>query len=59
MKESQEKLNKGTPFRMFRPKKDRQCVGCRKKIQANTAGWKPSKNVGSWKPEVVLCHGCV
>lgn len=59
MKELLEKLNKSTPFRMFRPKKDQRCSRCREKIQANTSAWKPSKNIGSWKPNAVLCHDCV
>lgn len=50
---------RGTPFRQFKPRTNRRCDGCKVILEAKSAAWKPSKNIGGFKPEVVLCNDCV
>lgn len=56
---SEEIVNDKTPFRRFTVQKARICTKCRDFIRKGTRAWKPARNEGGWKPDVVLCDECV
>lgn len=51
-------VDKKTPFKRFVARTGRSCNRCRRLVNAGDLAWKPSENVGSWRPSAVICVAC-
>jgi len=52
-------INRNTPFKPVRIRSSRSCTGCKRMQLKDMIAWKPTKSLGAWKMDAVLCAAYV